>query len=142
MVSNERQVCYNHRTLLIAEEKRDMKNIICLLVCFALAGLLYVCLAKNPGSAIQEPDYDFVFENPQILSFDIAMSAKAYEKMQPEELDSSEAGDPERMSARSMFALKFKYAKATVTCNGKVYKGVGVRHRGNAPQNDHRLKAP
>lgn len=109
-----------------------MKNIICLLVCFALAGLLYVSFAKNPGAAIQEPDYDFVFENPQILSFDIAMTAKAYEKMQPEELDSSEAGDPERMSARSMFALKFKYAKATVTCNGKVYKGVGVRHRGNA----------
>jgi len=117
---------------LTAEGKRDMKNAICLLICFALAGLLYVCFAKNPGAAIQEPDYEFVFENPQILSFDIAMSAKAYEKMQPEELDRSEAGDPERMSARSMFALKFNYAKATITFNGKSYKGVGVRYRGNA----------
>jgi len=106
-----------------------MKNVICLLVCFALAGLLYVCFAKNQGAAIQEPDYDFLFENPQILSFDIAMSAKAYKKMQPEELDRA---DPERMSARSMFALKFNYAKATITCNGKSYKGVGVRYRGNA----------
>ena len=111
---------------------RDMKNVICILACFALAGALYVAFAKNQEAAAQEPDYDFVFENPQILSFDIAMTAKAYEKMQPKEQDWEEASDPKSVSARSMFGLKFDYAKAIVTCDGKVYKGVGIRHRGNA----------
>ena len=84
-----------------------MKILICLLVCFALAGLVYICFGKNQDAAARGPDYDFVFENPQILSFDISMTAEAYEKMQPQDRDWAEAGDPERISTRSIFALKF-----------------------------------
>jgi len=99
---------------------------------FVYLTLIVFCLAKNQETAAQQPDYRFVFENAQILSFDIAMSAEAYENMQPEQRGPMGADSPERLSSRSMFGLKFNYVEATVTCNGETYTGVGVRYRGNA----------
>lgn len=108
-----------------------MKNRIVFFVCLTLIGFSNFCVAKDQEIATQPPNYQFVFENPKILSFDIAMSAEAYDKMQPEDLDRGKI-DPERVNARSVFGLKFNYVEATVTCNGEVYTGVGVRYRGNA----------
>jgi len=106
-----------------------MKNRIYVFISLTLIGFSQICIAENQEKAEQQPDYRFVFANPQILSFDIAMSAEAYEQMQPEQ---READSPERMSSRSMFNLEFNYVEATVTCNNEVYTRVGVRHRGNA----------
>jgi spore coat protein H len=106
-----------------------MKNKLFFFACFTLISFSWHIFAKDGETAEQQPDYRFVFENPQILSFDIAMSAEAYEQMQPEQ---REANSPERMSSRSMFNLQFNYVEATVTCNDEAYIRVGVRHRGNA----------
>ena len=105
-----------------------MKNRIYLFVCLTLIGFSHICFAKQETAA-QQPHYRFVFENPDILSFDIVMSAEAYEKMQPERRNQTGA---ERLSSRGMFGLKFNYVEATVTYKGEVYMGVGVRYRGNA----------
>ncbi len=101
-----------------------------------------MCMGLTPINAeaevAQQPDYAFVFENPQILSFNMTMSAEAYEQLQPEQSapfppQPPEGSDrPEGVSSRSMFGLKFNYVKATVTCGDEVYTDVGVRHRGNA----------
>jgi spore coat protein CotH len=96
---------------------------ICLFLTFIIT--TNICLANT------EPDYAYVYENPQILSFDIKMSGDTYEKMQPVQIGVAEP-DLEKRSAGSIHALKFKYVSATVTCNGEVYKNVGVRYRGNA----------
>jgi len=109
-----------------------MKAEIYLFVYLTLIGFSQVCIADDQVTTAPQPDYSFVFDNPQILSFDIAMSPEAYEKMQPEDVDLEQATDPQRASARSVFALKFNYIEATVTCNDEVYTGVGIRYRGNA----------
>ena len=86
-----------------------MKNRIYLFVCLTLIGFSHICFAKQETAA-QQPHYRFVFENPDILSFDIVMSAEAYEKMQPERRNQTGA---ERLSSRGMFGLKFNYVEAT-----------------------------
>ena len=78
------------------------------------------------------PDYAYVFENPEILTFDIEMSADNFQTMQPEQTGMMIPGTTDKMSSRSMFGMKFNYASATVKCGGEVYTGVGIRHRGNA----------
>jgi tetratricopeptide (TPR) repeat protein len=105
-----------------------MKNKTFFFACLVISFSLHI-FARYGETAEQQPDYRFVFENPQILSFDIAMSAEAYEQIQPEQ---REVNSPERMSSRSMFNLEFNYVEATVTSNGEVYTRVGIRHRGNA----------
>jgi len=103
-----------------------MENRIYCFVCLTLIGFSF--FASNQKTAAQQPDYRFVFENRNILSFDITMSAEAYENMQPEQ----RKANTERISSRGMFGLKFNYVEATVICNDEVYTGVGVRYRGNA----------
>lgn len=109
-----------------------MRNVICLIICILLIASLGVVAGKNKGSKAQGADYEFVYDNPDILSFEIFMSAEAYQRMQPEDRDWSEPVDPERTSSRTVFGLKFNYVEASVTCNEQEYKGVGVRYRGNA----------
>ena len=64
-----------------------------------------IWVVADEETAVIQPDYRYVFENPDILSFDITMSAKAYEEMQPQQRDDEDANTPKRMSARSMFGL-------------------------------------
>ena len=107
-----------------------MKNHLYVPVGLILA-LCFPCLSTGSESDSQKtPDYGFVFENPDILSFDIAMTTAAYEEMQPEQ--SEEDLEPEKLSARSMFRLKYTYVKGMVTVGDEVYPDVGVRYRGNA----------
>ena len=100
-----------------------MKKIVSIAIWLALIGVTQVGV-----SAPQSPDYEYVFENPQVLSFDISMSEEAYQQMQPKRRDSDRQG----VSSRSMFGLKFDYVEGAVTCGDETYTGVGVRHRGNA----------
>jgi tetratricopeptide (TPR) repeat protein len=79
------------------------------------------------------PDYTYVYENPEILSFEISMSEEAYQKIQPDQSDMLlQMTQRKRLSSSSMFGMKFNYAPAVVSCENETYENVGIRHRGNA----------
>ncbi len=61
-----------------------MKIGICCLMSLMLISFSQIWVAADEETAVIQPDYHYVFENPDILSFDITMSAKAYEEMQPQ----------------------------------------------------------
>ncbi len=97
-------------------------------ICFtALALVLSLTIPMN-SSAATVADYNYVFENQEILTFTIEMTAENFQNMQPK----PQQRDMTKMSSRSMFSQEFPYVPATVTCGGAVYEGVGVRYRGNA----------
>ena len=104
----------------------------CFLGLIVIAGSL-TAVSKEENDRSSGPKYGYVYNNPDILTFDIAMSEAAFEKIKPERKGMMfGGGNPDKMSSRSMFGMKFNYAEATVTCNDEVYTGVGIRHRGNA----------
>ena len=93
-----------------------MKNRIYFFVYLTLIGF---CLATNQKTTAQQPDYRFVFENPQILSFDIAMSAEAYEQMQPEQQETN-----------SPFSLTTRSSRTIPSNSKKVMSFAGCRTSG------------
>ena len=94
----------------------------------AAAVLIQIALLPAPSAAASRADYNYVFENQNVLEFDLQMTEESFEKMQP----IRKTPNFEQPSARSLFAQEFPYVPATVTCGGAVYPNAGARYRGNA----------
>ncbi len=114
------------------------------LACFA------IFLAKPPalvsastgsGDTRQKPADPGIFGLSTVLNLHIEVPAEEYQAMQPAPPAGFPGGPPPgprpkrlpaRKTERNLFGLEFPWVRATVSAEGKTYKGVGLRYSGNA----------
>lgn len=125
------------------------KFFVCALA-FASAYSLFAADPPPPKKGTNNPPAD-IFGQTKLWRFDITMSAKEYDAMQPAgggflggppgggfgrppmppPKPPEKSDEPKRDSHRSVFNMEFPIAKGELAVDGKVYKDVGVRYKGN-----------
>ena len=98
---------------------------------------------KNQPAAKEVPDKD-LFGLTKVWQFHLELTTNAFEKMQPtggmrspggfgpKKSDNKTAGKPADVHKGSGFGLEFPYVHADLSAEGKKYKDVGLRYKGNA----------
>ncbi len=112
-------------------------------VALLFANIAWAQEATSPAKKAQEPDQD-VFGLTKVWQFHLEMTAKNYDKMQPtgsmrfpggfgpKKPDDKPGEKPADVHKGSGFGLEFPWIHADLSAEGKTYKDVGLRYKGNA----------
>ena len=111
--------------------------------CVALlfAGIAWTQEATSPAKKAQEPDQG-VFGPTKVWQFHLELTTKDWDKMQPtggmrfpggsKKPDDKRGDKPADIHKGSGFGLEFPWVHADLSAEGKTYKSVGLRYKGNA----------
>ena len=106
----------------------------------AASVLLGLRATTCPAADGKEASAKDVFGTTKVWAFHLEIPAKEYEAMQPPAGGFGLRGVPpmppppkdKRDSETNLFGMEFPWAHGAVTEDGKTYKNVGIRYKGNA----------
>ena len=109
-------------------------------VVLLFAGIAWTQEATTPAKKSVEPDQG-VFGLTKVWQFHLELTARDYDKMQPtggpggfgpKKPDDKPGEKPTDVHKGSGFGLEFPWVHADLSAEGKTYKDVGLRYKGNA----------
>ena len=108
---------------------------------FAALIVTTLALAWMPAPVRPQEKEKGLFGLTKVWKFHLELTAKDYDKMQPsggpggfspKKVDGKQAERPTDVHKGSGFGLEFPWVHADLSAEGKTYKDIGLRYKGNA----------